>query len=527
LVSIALIIIGAAVIRWRLAAMPLERDEGEYAYIAQQLLRGVPPYESAYSMKLPGIYVIYALFLACFGQTITAIHLGLIIFNAATIIVIFLLTRHMFGDLAAIAAGGFYAILSVLGSAYGMTANAEHFVLLPALIGILLIVKYSEGRRFWLILGAGLLFGLAFLIKQQGIFFAIFGGLYLLFSRIRRRPVECKKIIIEQLVFITGTIIPYVLVCVFYWRIGLFDKFWFWTVTYAHKYTLMMPLDSAWKFFKQESYYIVSDSILIWLLALAGLSGIIVRRDIRNRLAFIAGLLLFSFLAVCPGFYFRGHYFIFLFPAVSIVAGAGFAWFCKLFAGIRSEILRGILIAAAGLICVGVNLYQQRLYLFELGPVGVCRYLYRGHPFVESLNIAEYIRKNTSPDDTIAVLGSEPQIYFYSNRRSVTPYIYTFPITEPHEYAGRMKNEMLDDIESTRPKFIIMVSNPFSWFSRPGPLDEYNNFKRRFDSYRSKFYYITGIIDMRVDGPTVYRWDDDVAGYYPVSNFWITVFKRK
>ena len=45
-----LIIVFAAVIRGRLATMPLERDEGEYAYIAQEMLRGIPPYESAYSM---------------------------------------------------------------------------------------------------------------------------------------------------------------------------------------------------------------------------------------------------------------------------------------------------------------------------------------------------------------------------------------------------------------------------------------------------------------------------------------------
>ena len=145
-IAIALIIICAAALRWNLVAMPIERDEGEYAYIAQQILKGVPPYESAYSMKLPGIYLIYALFLAAFGQTITAIYLGLIIFNAAAIIVVFLLTRYMFGELAGVAAGAFYAILSTLGTTVGFTANAEHFVLLPALIGILLIVKHPKNR---------------------------------------------------------------------------------------------------------------------------------------------------------------------------------------------------------------------------------------------------------------------------------------------------------------------------------------------------------------------------------------------
>ena len=53
---------------------PLERDEGEFGYIAQEILRDVPMYVSAYTQKLPGTYLIYALFLSVFGQTVTAIH---------------------------------------------------------------------------------------------------------------------------------------------------------------------------------------------------------------------------------------------------------------------------------------------------------------------------------------------------------------------------------------------------------------------------------------------------------------------
>ena len=47
-------------IRWRLRDMPLERDEGEYAYAGQLILQDIPPYELAYNMKLPGTYLGYA-----------------------------------------------------------------------------------------------------------------------------------------------------------------------------------------------------------------------------------------------------------------------------------------------------------------------------------------------------------------------------------------------------------------------------------------------------------------------------------
>src|SRR6202140_944793 len=70
-------------IRWRLLDMPLERDEGEYAYAGQLILQGIPPYQLAYNMKLPGTYAAYAAILAVFGQTPSGIHLGLILVNAA------------------------------------------------------------------------------------------------------------------------------------------------------------------------------------------------------------------------------------------------------------------------------------------------------------------------------------------------------------------------------------------------------------------------------------------------------------
>jgi len=66
-------------IRLRLLATPLERDEGEYAYMGQLLLQGILPYIEAYNMKFPGIYFIYAIVLAIFGEESSSIHFSLLI----------------------------------------------------------------------------------------------------------------------------------------------------------------------------------------------------------------------------------------------------------------------------------------------------------------------------------------------------------------------------------------------------------------------------------------------------------------
>lgn len=55
-ICLTVILLFVTLIRYRLLALPLERDEGEYALMGQLILKGIPPYEMAYSMKLPGTY---------------------------------------------------------------------------------------------------------------------------------------------------------------------------------------------------------------------------------------------------------------------------------------------------------------------------------------------------------------------------------------------------------------------------------------------------------------------------------------
>ena len=522
-VAIIGVIIAAAVIRGRLLSVPLERDEGEYAYIAQQMLNGVPPYVSAYSMKLPGIYVVYAMIMSVFGQTQTGIHLGLLVFNAGTIFVIFLLARRFFGSVAGVMAGSVYALASVISQVTGLWANAEHFVVLPALVGLLLICKADDKIGYVRLLVGGLLFGLAFIIKQHGIFFPMFGALYLLYSGLRNKPIKWIKVIAAQIVFAAGAVTPFVLVCFFFWRNGTFDKFWFWTFTYARVYATAVPLDRVWELFIWPAGDIIEEGFTIWFLSIIGFFAVTVIKRYRRWAVLAAGFFVFSFLAVCPGFYFREHYFIFILPAAAILAGAGLAAIDVLFQRIMPVILRVFIICAIGLGAVGYSLYQQREYLFELSPEDVCRKVYGANPFPESLRIAEFIRANSRPDAIIAVIGSEPQICFYSGRRSATKYIYTYSLMDPQPYAMQMQEEMIAQIETANPEFVIFVNNPMSWLVKPSSVKKILEW---CPPYLSTRYDVVGIADTVANRPTIWRWNNQAANYKPVSSS-VVVLKRR
>ena len=166
-VLVVLLFVG--LIRVRLLDMPLERDEGEYAYAGQLILQGVPSYELAYNMKLPGTYFIYALGMAVFGETSAGVHLTLLVANALTIVFVFLLTRKLFGTAAGLVACASYGVMSVSVPVLGMAAHATQFVVLFAVPATLLLWNAVEKNRRWTLFFSGLFYGLAFLMKQQGI----------------------------------------------------------------------------------------------------------------------------------------------------------------------------------------------------------------------------------------------------------------------------------------------------------------------------------------------------------------------
>src|SRR6476659_4760931 len=144
LLSLTILVVFA--IRVRLLDMPLERDEGEYAYAGQLMLQGVPPYKEAYNMKLPGTYAAYALIMAVFGQSSSAIHVGLALVNALSIVLVFLTGRALLDEIAGAAAAVVFALLSTSTAVFGLAAHATHFVTLFALAGTWLLLKVTSGE---------------------------------------------------------------------------------------------------------------------------------------------------------------------------------------------------------------------------------------------------------------------------------------------------------------------------------------------------------------------------------------------
>ena len=65
--------------------------------MGQLILDGAPPYLKAANMKFPGIYYAYSAILAVFGQTVTGVHMGLMVVNLFSTVILYLLARRLLG----------------------------------------------------------------------------------------------------------------------------------------------------------------------------------------------------------------------------------------------------------------------------------------------------------------------------------------------------------------------------------------------------------------------------------------------
>src|SRR5262249_33125155 len=167
---------------------------------------------------------------------------------------------------------------------------------------------------------------------------------------------------------------------------------------------------------------------------------------------------------------------VLLLPAVSLLVGVAIAAIGRLVTaigrpaarmpGITRAILPVLVLAAAIL----YPLAREPAFFFSLIPVQASRDTYGASPFPEAIEIAAHIAADSSPEDRVAVLGSEPEIYFYARRRSATGFIYMYGLMENQPYAHTMQETAIREIEASAPRYVVVVDIVESWLA--GPLSQ-------------------------------------------------------
>ena len=126
--------------------------------------------------------------------------------------------------------------------------------------------------------------------------------------------------------------------------------------------------------------------------------------------------------------------------------------------------------------------------------------------------IAKYLKEHTAADETIAVMGSEPEVFFDAQRKSATGYIYTYGLMEAQPLAETMQKEMIAEIETSKPRFIILVDVYFSWLYRPASKFLIQQWANR---YLRENYDVVGVVERSSSEKPIEHWDESGTSVPP------------
>jgi hypothetical protein len=465
-------------------------------------------------MKMPGLYYYYACFLMLFGQSSAGVHSGLLAVNIGTICVIFLIGRKLFNWVIGILSAAAFAVMSVSQTIQGFSANAEQLLLLPALAGILLLLYGVESRKAWYFVTAGLLMGLASVVKHQGSFLACFAGLYALITLARAGREKLMRSLALFLIFAAGVFVPFACLCIYFKSVGLFGDFWYWLFDYPRHYASMVSLRQGVQLLQARTGQMVISQLIIYILGLLGLAVLVFSKAYRKHLLFMILMLLGCGIAIVPGFHFYPHYFVLILPAAGLIAGVGAYALGKIMFKTGAA---NVAAAAVMLIAISYMLYTERNYLFRMSPQELSSVVFSNNPFVESVAIGDYIRGHSEPNEKIAVLGSEPQICFYAKRRSATPHIYVYPLMANIKAAKDMQNQLIAEIEKAEPRYLVLVFYTCSWLVG---LQSDQSIFAWMDKFSSEKYHVVGKVERnRYGREPVFRWGADADSAKPQGEY--------
>jgi hypothetical protein len=449
-------VVAFVLVRVPLVSVPLERDEGEYAYIAQRLLAGEIPYRDAFDQKPPATFFVYAAALSLFGASVEGIHLFLHAWTAATALALFGCVRRRGGGLAAAFAVLLFSILSANPKLTGNAANTELFMLLPMVASIycLLVAMDSKASPWWW-LASGALAAAACWFKQVAVTNALFVAAVAAWHFGRPPARDLAALARAWASLVAGAVLASLPVLLGFAAVGAWRPFIdavFWhNVRYAQSVGLLQGFEMLGYRLSEQA----PSLAVCWALALLAL--LVPRRIGGSTRGFWLGWWIASAIGVSVGFHFRPHYFFQALPALVVLAGLYLAAMTERLLT-RDRALAGAGLAASIAIAALPPIVANREILLANDPDAISRSIYSMNPFPESVEIGRYIRETSEPDDRIYIVGSEPQILFYAERASATRYIFFYPLTGSYPDVLERQQEVVADISATRPLYVVWAN---------------------------------------------------------------------
>jgi hypothetical protein len=458
---------------------PVGRDQATYCVIGQGLLNGQQLYRDLWDNKPPGIFYLFALIVKAFGPVMWCVGLVDILWLLVISYFVFRFAERYVGTGAAVVATVFNATWHVWAG-YWEAAQTETFLMLFIFVSFFLVARagpWSKLRFF----AAGLFLGAAFWLKYNAIVFLPFILIlpFLDTSRLDEKPrrvaltISLRDWFSKTGIFAAGFAVTVVLVLAQFWFAGSWEALKEVQFEVLPRYSAMAlertPYYPIWAMTQTElvlGRWTEMATLLAVLLALR-----------QRELAKFGPVLLaagIGYLCTASQVRFHAYGFETSYPFFAMIWGY---LAVKVYQAIRAVArkcaAREWKLARVLVWVLFANLlaWPLRSELFSI----VVRYqmlagwaregesFYSSYPwpnpishFPDQMRVINYLREHSAPQDQVFVWGSEPLIYFLTQRPYPSRFISNLALVSPWSPPA-WRRELIHDLGKSPPRFLVVA----------------------------------------------------------------------
>lgn len=456
-VILALVTIIARLATW---FFPLDSDHWIFFVVGDQFIHGKVLYAEIWDHKPPLIFLINGLMSLFLGDSIFFHRIFITIWMLLELFLFYLLLKKVL-SLLQVTNIKLKARFGILGYAFWRNLsqftnsgnNTENFGLI-FLIGLYLTyLKYKENRQLRWLWVSGFAFSILIFLKPNFVLLSVPIWLDLaseLIANLFRRQwavlwIFVGQTIFKSLIFLIPTLIQAGLWIWYFLANGALWDFWFGFYEFSSKY-----LKSTWQGAVSGQTIFVLISLPFYILYISFLALFFWQNRTEldtttKRFVFFTGLAGFVFMLILGSFY--AYYYLILVP-ILILLIVSTNW-SKISALIQKILV--VLILTSSLASYLISLRQ--LYNGFAGPVALEQQ--------ELLEIADYIKQNTTPKETIYAYVYGATFYQLADRQPASSFISgnVLILDYRENYGYDLSGQVVADLINNRPPLVIIYKD--------------------------------------------------------------------
>jgi 4-amino-4-deoxy-L-arabinose transferase-like glycosyltransferase len=427
-------------VRLPLLRLPLDPDEGGYAYIAQRWASGARLYSSQAWVDRPqGLMLLFrgvdAVSYSALAIRLTAVLVATVLAVAVGAIAWVVVGARPAGLVAGATAAATVAVLGAGALVEGYQLNGELAASAVGSAGLALAFAWRAGRlRVGWLVGAGVLCGGALLVKQN----AVDTGVVLVALVLTARRWVPVLLAAAGAAGVLALAVVHALVT------GWSD-FWYAVVSFQRAVAASQPVSGRWDGVRHVAWHVAPELAAGAAVAVVGL--VLLRR--RGSAAGPWWLLLVwplaALVAIVSGPYAHPHYWVQGVAPLAVLVGVAVA----------SVRRRGVAVALAAVVLVLPLGLQVKLALRS--PDQRTASVVTDHRLQVNDQVAAWLRAHSSPGDRVYAFVASADVYLLADRLTGFPYLWQANV----ENVPGARNELRSYLSGAdAPRYVVVYQKP-------------------------------------------------------------------